>query len=575
MAEETHSEDAPSPPQPGSPDRNDGGSGSGNGSGSKDIAASFLAKNGSGQRIEVSAADSARILKRIDWAILPIMLAVYFLQGLDKATLAYASVFGLIEDTGLVGNQYSWLGSIVYIAQLAMQPLVSWFLVRLPIAKFISAMVFLWGVSLACMAAAHSFGGLLATRFFLGVFEASIGPSFVTITQMWWRRREQTVRTSYWYSMNGATNMFGSLITYALGHIPESAILRSYQIIFIFFGATTIIFSVFMLLWMPDSPIEAKFLKEEDKLIAIERVRMNQMGIASREWRYDHVIETLKDPKSWLWLALLFAISVPSGGISTFGPLIISTFGFNQFETILFNIPFGFVQLVATIGAALLAERIKMKGPVIACLCLPPIAGCAMLMMIPRDESHQAALLVGYYLMSIYQSITPLIYSWASQNTAGDTKKKCSTAMLFIGQSIGNIAGPMLYTQKQAPGYRMGLCSSLALYVAIILLVVVTSLYLKMLNVRHARKRVAMGKSAVIVDSSMDSPDEIAATTAAAATTAQGSDAHLIKNDRNAEEGEAAGNPAAVAPGEGVEQPGEKAFENLTDRDNEEFIYVY
>lgn len=166
--------------------------------GGRDIAATFLAKNAAGQRIRVTAADSARVLRRIDVVILPLMLTVYFLQGLDKATLAYASVFGLLQDTRLAGDQFGWLGSIVYLAQLVMQPPLAWLLVRLPIAKFTSAMVLCWGISLACMAAAHNFGGLLATRFFLGVFEASVAPSFVAITQMWWRRREQTVRTSYW-----------------------------------------------------------------------------------------------------------------------------------------------------------------------------------------------------------------------------------------------------------------------------------------------------------------------------------------------------------------------------------------
>lgn len=185
---------ASSQPQPG----NNNSSSNDNDGGGQDIAASFLAKNAAGQRITVTPADSARVLRRIDMVILPIMLTVYFLQGLDKATLAYASVFGLIDDTGLVGDQYGWLGSIVYLAQLVMQPPLAWLLVRLPIAKFTSLMVLFWGVTLACMAASHNFGGLLATRFFLGVFEASVAPSFVAITQMWWRRREQTVRTSYW-----------------------------------------------------------------------------------------------------------------------------------------------------------------------------------------------------------------------------------------------------------------------------------------------------------------------------------------------------------------------------------------
>ncbi|KAI0179736.1 MFS general substrate transporter [Hypoxylon sp. FL1284] len=540
------------------PDASEQPSGGSSGGGGRDIVASFLAKQakegGGGQRIVVTPAESARVLRRIDAVILPIMLAVYFLQGLDKATLAYASVFGLLDDTGLVGDQYSWLGSIVYLAQLVMQPPLAWLLVRLPIAKFTSVMVLLWGVSLACMAAADSFGGLIATRFFLGVFEASVAPSFVAITQMWWRRREQTIRTSYWYAMNGITNMFGSLITYGLGHISSK--LHSYQIIFIFFGVITVAFSFVMLAFMPDSPVEAKFLSDEDKLIAVERLRMNQMGVISREWRNDHLKETLLDPKSWFWFALLFSISIPSGGVSTFGPLIVKTFGFDEFQTILFNIPFGFVQLVATIGGAFVAQKIKMKGPVIAALCLPPIAGCIMLMVLPRDASERAPLLVGYYLISVYPGISPLIYSWASQNTAGDTKRKCTNAVLFIGQSTGNVIGPLLYTQVEAPSYSRGLRSNLALYIAIIILVGATTVYLRVLNRNHAKRRVAMGKSAVIVDTSLDSPEEVEAAAA--------------QNAKGVEEGD-----VPAGSNEELERPGDRAFENLTDLQNEEFVFIY
>ncbi len=108
------------------------------------------------------------------------------------------------------------------------QPFLAWLLVKLPIGKFTSATVLLWGATLACMAAAHTFSGLMTSRFFLGAFEAGVAPSFIAVTQMWWRRREQTVRISYWYAMNGVTNMFGSLITYGLGHVHSS--LRPYQV---------------------------------------------------------------------------------------------------------------------------------------------------------------------------------------------------------------------------------------------------------------------------------------------------------------------------------------------------------
>ncbi|THC98338.1 hypothetical protein EYZ11_002199 [Aspergillus tanneri] len=66
-------------------------------------------------------------------------------------------------------------------------------------------------------------------------------------------------------------------------------------------------------MFMLDSPVISKFLNEEDKLVAIERLRMNQQGIETHEWRWDHVKEACLDVKSFFWFALMFSISIPSG----------------------------------------------------------------------------------------------------------------------------------------------------------------------------------------------------------------------------------------------------------------------
>ena len=113
--------------------------------GARDKAGQLLKE--AGISVVVSPTENRRILRKIDLAILPIPLTVYCLQSLDKTALAYASVFGLIEHAHLVGDEYSWLGAIVYVAQLVWQPVVAYFLVKLPTGKFCATMVFCWGVS--------------------------------------------------------------------------------------------------------------------------------------------------------------------------------------------------------------------------------------------------------------------------------------------------------------------------------------------------------------------------------------------------------------------------------------------
>lgn len=130
--------------------------------------------NGNDNR-EFTFEEEKRVLRRIDMRVLPLLLGAYFFQQLDKSALSYVSIFGLVEDTHLVGQQYSWLGSILYLAQLVMQPLAAVLLVKAPTGKVIGTAVLLWGSTLAITAACTEFKSLLAMRFMLGAFESMIG----------------------------------------------------------------------------------------------------------------------------------------------------------------------------------------------------------------------------------------------------------------------------------------------------------------------------------------------------------------------------------------------------------------
>lgn len=129
-------------------------------------------------RVNVTAEDDRRVVRKIDQRILPILLIVYFLQQLDKSAMSYASIFGILDDAHLTNENYSWLSSIVYFPQLFLQPLVAYFLVKIPTGYFLASMVLGWGVVLSAMAAADTFTSLMATRFFLGAFEATVGKAY-------------------------------------------------------------------------------------------------------------------------------------------------------------------------------------------------------------------------------------------------------------------------------------------------------------------------------------------------------------------------------------------------------------
>ncbi|KAK4159507.1 major facilitator superfamily domain-containing protein [Cladorrhinum sp. PSN259] len=514
----------------------------------RDKATAFLSTHAAEGNTSFTYQEEQQVLRRIDFRILPLLLGAYFFQQLDKSSLSYVSIFGITTDAKLVGKQYSWLGSVLYLAQLVMQPLAAFILVKFPNGKVIASAIFLWGTSQAIMSSCTTFRSLLGLRFMLGSFEAMIAPSCIAVTQMWWRRGEQTLRTSYWNAMNGVTAIVGSLFTYGLGHI-ETTVMFKYQIVFLFCGLLTVIYSGVVLWLMPDSPMEAKYLTEREKVIAVERLRANQMGVASREWRWDHVWESLLDLKTWCWFVIIVAISIASGGIGTFGSLIVKSFGYTNFQAILFNIPFGVIQFCVIIGSGWVATRFQHKGLTIAGVSCLPIVGTIIMLTVPRR--HKGVLLFGYYLVSCMAAITPLIYAWQAQNTGGDTKKKCTSAMVFIGMCTGNVIGPLLYSPDQAPLYRPGLISNLIMFALVGGLSVLIPFYLMFLNRRHAKRREELGKNAVLVDESMLAKNQIE-----------------IGKGSEIEEGLANGNTRKMLEDD-------NALQDMTDIKNEDFIYVY
>lgn len=88
-----------------------------------------------------SAKEIRRVLWKIDLILLPMLAICYMFQFLDKMSLNYASLLGMLEDTKLVGAEYSWTASVFYFGYFAASYLAAYLVVRLPIGKYLAATV--------------------------------------------------------------------------------------------------------------------------------------------------------------------------------------------------------------------------------------------------------------------------------------------------------------------------------------------------------------------------------------------------------------------------------------------------
>ncbi|KAK0622127.1 putative transporter [Lasiodiplodia hormozganensis] len=433
---------------------------------------------------------SKRVLRKIDMYILPFLCITYALQFIDKTSLGYSSVYGIIADNNLKGQDYSWASSIFYFGYLiAEYPGVA-IIQRFPVAKFLGANIILWAAILMLTALCSSFAGLATVRFFLGVTEATISPGFVAITGIWWTRQEQAARSALWISFLGVGSLLGGLIAFGIGHISHGS-LAPWQYIFLILGAATILWGILFILVVPDSPATTRWLTADERVAAVQRVVDNKTGTKSRTFSLAQVIEAATDPKIVLLGLISFVNALASGGLA-FGSLIIQGFGFTPLQTTLMNMPLAAVQTVAQLSAGLFSARLRSARLYVATLAmLPPIVGTCLINQLP--ETARWGRLVGLWLLGTYPVGFLVLLGLLSTNVAGGTKRAAASGWVFVCYCVGQIAGPQFFKSQEAPEYRGGIVAMLCGFC----LNLAMNLLLRWLYVREnaRRDRMLEGKS--------------------------------------------------------------------------------
>lgn len=155
----------------------------------------------------------------------------------------------------------------------------------------------------------------------LGVAEGGISPAFVLLTSFWYRRHEIPLRVSFWVCGNGLASIFQAFIAYGIGHIRTG--IAIWRWFFIIFGIVSLIWAAVLWVWMPDSPLSAKFLNERERAIAIERLRENRTGVANPKFKKEQAVEALTDPKVWYGFLYLLGGVITGSAVANFGGLII------------------------------------------------------------------------------------------------------------------------------------------------------------------------------------------------------------------------------------------------------------
>ncbi|OJJ38114.1 hypothetical protein ASPWEDRAFT_104581 [Aspergillus wentii DTO 134E9] len=429
-----------------------------------------------------NADEEKRLIRRIDWHLMPLLTITYGLQFMDKMCLAWSAILGMKEDLNLVGQEYSWSSSIFYVGFLAASYPISLGFVKFPLGRYLSLLVLAWGIILTLHALTPNYPSLMILRTLLGVFESAITPGFSLITGMWYTPTEHVSRHTIWFAGNASSSIIGSLITYAIMHYTGS--FPKWKLMFLIFGLVTVVWAGVLWFFLPDGPMEARFLSRTEREYVALRPKMFQRTTQTKTWEGRQVVEAVGDVKVWWFCVFVFVICVPNGGIGAFSTLIINSMGYDKYQTILMAIPGQAFILTMLLVSTLLTSTIRKARLVCIILCFVlALTGILMIKLVP--ETQKLTRLAGFWLVQCLAPSMPLLLALVAGNIAGFTKKSTTMAMVFVAYCVGNIVGPQFFKESEAPSYHTAYTTIMICFAVTIAMAAIFRVYLQWENHRR------------------------------------------------------------------------------------------
>lgn len=224
------------------------------------------------------------LVAKIDFRLLPMLIIMYLMNYLDRNNIAAARLAGLEDELGLSSTQYLTAVSILFVGYILMQVPSNLFLNKIgKPAIYLPIVMIIWGTISAATAAAQTFGGLIAIRFFLGFVEAAYFPGCLFFLSSWYTRKELGFRTAVLYSGSLASGAFSGLITAGItGNLDGKRGLRAWRWLFIIEGVITIFIAFIAFFILPNFPRTTSWLTENERQLAIWRL---DEDIGEDDWK--------------------------------------------------------------------------------------------------------------------------------------------------------------------------------------------------------------------------------------------------------------------------------------------------
>ncbi|SJL15420.1 related to permease of the major facilitator superfamily [Armillaria ostoyae] len=400
--------------------------------------------------IELDVVSARRVWLKLDLFLLPVIAMFYFLSFLDRTNIGNARIAGLQRDLQMTNKQYSIALTVTYVTNLATE-LPSNLLLRVIGPNYLLPTILIsWGVVTTLQGVVTSYGGLLACRFFLGVFEGGVFPGLVLYLTHFYPRSKMTTRIAAFFASASLSGAFSGILAYGIIRMDGVGGRAGWRWIFILEGAFTVAWGLMSYFLMPRNAMAARFLHPAEREYVTSQVA--ESGGERFEWR--EVKKAFVAPHVWIISVVFFFAGAVLFGLAFFTPSIVQSLGYTAARSQLMSVPPFATAFALSVVTAYLCDRFPVRG--LVCIVTSIITLIGFIIFLTSSSAHTRYGSLFLSIPGVY-AVTPALASWNSTNSAPHVRRATAIAIAFILSSVGGILSTWLMgSWSTAPKYVLG-----------------------------------------------------------------------------------------------------------------------
>ncbi len=425
-----------------------------------------------------------KLMWKIDLCVIPPVCLLYLLSFLDRTNVSNAKIYGLEKDLNLKGDQFNTALTVFFVPYVVFEIISNYLLKKFKPHVWLSFCIFCFGIITIGVGFVKNFGGFVACRILLGVFESGTFPGIFYLLGTYYRRTEAQRRYSFFFSSTCLAGGFGGLIAYGVNHLDGKLGRAGWRYIFIIEGAITAFCGILLFFLIADFPEEAKFLKDNERQFLKEKLAL-EAGDSEfdTKFTFKEIASCFKDPLIWFPALAYFGLIIPAYSYAYFAPTIIKAFGHSTVQTQLLSVypwivAFGFSLIVAVI-----VDYTNLRWPFVLFTSVLAIIGFAMVYGV-KDNTNVRYGGCFMVVMGLYTAM-PVLVCWCSMNFSGHLRKSVGTAWQVGFGNIGGIISSFAFLAKDSPKYKSGfsICFSFVAFA-----MVLSSIYFATIRNENVKK---------------------------------------------------------------------------------------